>query len=971
MRRKLKYMLLCASIAAIALVEATAYAQPDRGPYTLMASEVNGGAVKATVGPYTLLGSVSPPPIGAGTLVNGPYEIDAGTAVTIVSEDCNTNGIPDDDDVAAGTSEDCNDDGIPDECEPDEDCNSNGVKDICDIGAGTSEDCNRNLVPDECEVPPIGPPENDCNTNGIPDDCDIAPSDPDGNGEVSQDCQANGVPDECDIDPTDPDGNGEVSQDCQPNGIPDECDIAQDTSQDCQMNGIPDECEIDCQPNGVPDDCDIAAGTSEDCQTNGIPDECDIADCPPGDPDCDDCNSNSVPDWCDIAQGTSVDCQTNGIPDECETDCNANGVADECDLAAGTSRDCDNNGVPDECEIDGSAWRTQDCNGNYIPDLCDIAHGTSQDVDTNGIPDECPIVTCQLVGDVAPSGASIPMHLFVENVTDLRVYLITIGIQKTFGVGTVDVECPAGVAINTNGVTLNGTHFDFVFSGLLSSPATGGCPHLRLGSTLDAGGVSVGATPAYLGTYVLDISSNAEIGSTFRMSVLDGGDSYLWDSSIQTMGFAVGPACDLTVEAYSLHATEAIGSRYLQIAPDPSPAAMALRVTSPDEACVDQYVDFDPDPILADMGVGRLVESPVVLTPADWGTVYLSDEEIIPDTTYEVRAEWPQGGLTDAASARTWLWADVNNSGGPVDEDDIECLLEGFAGDFNTCGLFADDLVGDVNDDLMGAITNAAVDLDDLMAGLDAFDGAGYPYPGPCGARHGQLAAGPTAFVQDLEPAEAAVYSDIPADGQTKRDGGMNVVIIVVPGSAVIQPGDLLKADVYISGVVDLRGYQLALDASGGTQGELTLESTSIDTERMDYVFAGLQDVHATYLARHRMASALMQGGIDSPSPEYLGTYSFRAAPDAEGAFLLQVRDDADTFLRDSARQAITIEQMSPATIHVGFLTLADYALFAECLDSSGVPYAAGCARADLDADGDVDLADFVAFQVAFTVSPP
>ena len=32
-------------------------------------------------------------------------------------QDCNGNGIPDADDIAAGTSQDCNGNGIPDECE--------------------------------------------------------------------------------------------------------------------------------------------------------------------------------------------------------------------------------------------------------------------------------------------------------------------------------------------------------------------------------------------------------------------------------------------------------------------------------------------------------------------------------------------------------------------------------------------------------------------------------------------------------------------------------------------------------------------------------------------------------------------------------------------------------------------------------------------------------------------------------------
>lgn len=86
-------------------------------------------------------------------------------------------------------------------------------------GLPISMDVNENSVPDECE---------DCNTNGLPDECDVdcggygAPCYVPGCGE-SADCNENGVPDECDIDPTDPDGDGDVSDDEDADGIPDEC----------------------------------------------------------------------------------------------------------------------------------------------------------------------------------------------------------------------------------------------------------------------------------------------------------------------------------------------------------------------------------------------------------------------------------------------------------------------------------------------------------------------------------------------------------------------------------------------------------------------------------------------------------------------------------------------------------------------------------------------------------------------------
>ena len=261
--------------------------------------------------------------------------------------DCNDNGIPDEDEIAADPSLDCND---------------NGWLDTCEIAAGY-----------------------DCNANGIVDACDIA----DG---TSTDCNGNGVPDEC-----------EPFEDCNENGVLDACDISSGASTDCNADGVPDECEPfeDCNENGILDICDIGSGTSEDCNGNGIPDECE------GKFWCD-CNGNDIADYEEIEADPTLDCNANGWLDECEieegNDCNANGVVDVCDIAEGQSEDCNGNGLPDMCDIDnGSA---QDCNNNLVPDTCDIADGTSQDLDGDGVPDECPLglrVYCTLLLDHSSS----------------------------------------------------------------------------------------------------------------------------------------------------------------------------------------------------------------------------------------------------------------------------------------------------------------------------------------------------------------------------------------------------------------------------------------------------------------------------------------------------------------------------------------------------------------------------------------
>lgn len=70
-------------------------------------------------------------------------------------------------------SQDCNSNGVPDECEAD--CNGNGRPDDCDIIACEEDascgDCNGNLIPDGCDID--SGHSTDENENGRPDECDI------------------------------------------------------------------------------------------------------------------------------------------------------------------------------------------------------------------------------------------------------------------------------------------------------------------------------------------------------------------------------------------------------------------------------------------------------------------------------------------------------------------------------------------------------------------------------------------------------------------------------------------------------------------------------------------------------------------------------------------------------------------------------------------------------------------------------
>lgn len=88
-----------------------------------------GGGMAATAVPsfvegFTACGNVGGDWYGDLRAVEG--------AALFCSSDCNSNGVPDVDEIAGGLLADCNDNGIPDECEDLPDVDGNGIPDGCD-----------------------------------------------------------------------------------------------------------------------------------------------------------------------------------------------------------------------------------------------------------------------------------------------------------------------------------------------------------------------------------------------------------------------------------------------------------------------------------------------------------------------------------------------------------------------------------------------------------------------------------------------------------------------------------------------------------------------------------------------------------------------------------------------------------------------------------------------------------------------
>jgi hypothetical protein len=135
-----------------------------------------------------------------------------------------------------------------------------------------------------------------------------------------------------------------------------------------------------------------ALGTNiHDCDSNGVLDSCDIL----LDPDLD-CDNNGILDACDITADPSLDCGSDGLLDSCQLsadpglDCDGNGVMDVCDMTADPSLDCDHDGALDSCQLISDP--SLDCDGSGVLDSCEIAADSLLDQNTNGILDVCECV---------------------------------------------------------------------------------------------------------------------------------------------------------------------------------------------------------------------------------------------------------------------------------------------------------------------------------------------------------------------------------------------------------------------------------------------------------------------------------------------------------------------------------------------------------------------------------------------------
>ncbi len=134
-----------------------------------------------------------------------------------------------------------------------------------------------------------------------------------------------------------------------------------------------------------------------------------------------------------------------------------------------------------------------------------------------------------------------------------------------------------------------------------------------------------------------------------------------------------------------------VGGRYLEVTPQPSDSTipMAIKVAPACTGAVAKYVGAPSGPSnVANLVVG--IAQAAVLTPGQWGTVYVAGNTIIPEADYEVRADC-QGpsnpALSSPAFVTTAIWGDTvgdfrdgawEGPDGSADITDVTAILDTF-----------------------------------------------------------------------------------------------------------------------------------------------------------------------------------------------------------------------------------------------------------------------------------------------------
>ena len=369
------------------------------------------------------------------------------------------------------------------------------------------------------------------------------------------------------------------------------------------------------------------------------------------------------------------------------------------------------------------------------------------------------IMTCELSSSTANPGGTVLVQLFVEEVFDLTAFQGTILLTKTSGEGTVSVLCPDGARVNENiclttdtflptGDTCDGGDTcpvtdppnicigrpDYVFANLSTIVGTN-CEIQEIAAATLDDSVNVTGERKYIGEFELEVSEDAESGSTFEIDFVDTIEaSFLNGIAAIRIPTRFGVPCVFTISDSSTFDK----NRYVSFQPDePGDVAYQLDMVSSlfhPTAIVSGWVGV-PD---AD-GIASLVPEPVTRTWIE-PVVNITGCGITPVAQFELRASPDDGqSFLPAMSLRTIpqpsggkFWGDTVGSFNGIEWSAPQGItnIDDAVGVIKTWQ--AQEGAPDVpRTDLEPQEPNRVVNFNDVLFALFAFQGDPYPFGCP------------------------------------------------------------------------------------------------------------------------------------------------------------------------------------------------------------------------------------------------
>ncbi|UCE60085.1 MAG: hypothetical protein JSU63_21905, partial [Phycisphaerales bacterium] len=199
-----------------------------------------------------------------------------------------------------------------------------------------------------------------------------------------------------------------------------------------------------------------------------------------------------------------------------------------------------------------------------------------------------------------------------------------------------------------------------------------------------------------------------------------------------------------------------------------------------------------------------------------------------------------------------------------------------------------------------GFIPNQILNVSDLQRILFGLEGQTYTFA------DGQVT-----------PASCNVYGTPPACGKSLLAGD-DVTLTLVPNDDIIDAQQSVEVDIYVDSVDDLGAFELALEVTGGTSGELLLTDVSVDSQRQDYVFGTATAYNAENLTKGTLSNSLASGSVQVTGSGYLATYTFQPSGGASGVFNVSIKGGENSFLceGDGTVQGVNVDDT--ALIGVG-----------------------------------------------------